>query len=88
MFGERVHDPKLVGQELSAYYGVGREGFDVSSIQFALHYFWKDVKTLHTFMRNVSECTKVGGYFIGSCYDGPRVFEMLKRYTTRTSQSE
>lgn len=79
VFGERHHDPKLVGNALSKYYGVGRDGFDVSSIQFALHYFWKDVKTLHTFMRNVSECTKVGGHFIGTCYDGRAVFNRLKR---------
>ena len=83
VFGERPHDAKLIGKELSTYYGIGREGFDVSSIQFGLHYFWKDVKTLHTFMRNVSECTKVGGHFIGTCYDGRRVFDMLKQYNTR-----
>jgi len=78
VFGERQHDAKLVGKALSKHFGVGREGFDVSSIQFALHYFWKDVKTLHTFMRNVSECTKVGGHFIGTCYDGRAVFNRLK----------
>ena len=82
VFGERHHDAKLVGDELSKYYGVGREGFDVSSIQFALHYLWKDVKTLHTFMRNVSECTKVGGHFIGTCYDGRAIFNMLKKVPT------
>lgn len=82
VFGERHHDAKLVGDELSKYYGIGREGFDVSSIQFALHYFWKDVKTLHTFMRNVSECTKVGGHFIGTCYDGRSIFSMLKKVPT------
>lgn len=79
VFGERTHDSKLIGEEFSKYFGVGREGFDVSSVQFALHYFWKDVKTLHTFMRNVSECTKVGGYFIGTCYDGRAVFNLLKK---------
>jgi hypothetical protein len=78
VFGEQQHDAKLVGKALSKHFGVGRDGFDVSSIQFALHYFWKDVKTLHTFMRNVSECTKVGGHFIGTCYDGRAVFNRLK----------
>ncbi len=79
VFGERTHDSKFIGEEFSKYFGIGREGFDVSSVQFALHYFWKDVKTLHTFMRNVSECTKVGGYFIGTCYDGRSVFNLLKK---------
>ena len=29
-------------------------------------------------MRNLAECTKIGGYFIGTCYDGKSVFKMLK----------
>ena len=29
-------------------------------------------------MRNVAECTKLNGYFIGTCYDGKRVFDLLK----------
>ena len=29
-------------------------------------------------MRNISECTAVGGYFIGTCYDGNTVFQRLK----------
>jgi hypothetical protein len=34
---------------------------------------------LHNFLRNVSECTAVNGYFIGTCYDGETVFNKLKR---------
>jgi hypothetical protein len=29
-------------------------------------------------MRNISECTKLGGYFIGASYDGKLIFNMLK----------
>ena len=82
VFGEGHHDPKIVGRELMKYQGIGKSGFDVCSVQFAVHYFWKDVETLHTFIRNVSECTKVGGYFVGTCYDGRRMFDMLQKYTT------
>jgi len=82
IFGEGNHDPKIVGRNLMKHRGIGRDGFDVCSVQFALHYFWKDVETLHTFMRNVSECTKEGGYFVGTCFDGRRMFDMLKKYNT------
>jgi hypothetical protein len=82
VFGEGNHDPKIVGRNLMKHRGIGRDGFDVCSVQFALHYFWKDVETLHTFMRNVSECTKEGGYFVGTCFDGRRMFEMLQKYST------
>jgi len=43
-----------------------------------LHYFFENAKTLHSFLRNVADCTKLGGYFIGTCYDGQRVFRMLR----------
>jgi len=81
VFGEGNHDPKIVGRNLMKHRGIGRDGFDVCSVQFALHYFWKDVETLHTFMRNVSECTKEGGYFVGTCFDGRRMFDMLQKYS-------
>jgi hypothetical protein len=64
--GVRPHRGKLAG------------GADVVSCQFALHYFFRDRTTLHTFLRNVSEGCRVGGFFIGTCYDGQRVFNMLR----------
>ena len=30
-------------------------------------------------MRNVAECTKLGGHFIGTSYDGKTVFNILKK---------
>jgi hypothetical protein len=50
----------------------------VASCQFALHYFFKNQQTFCQFLRNVSECTKLGGHFIGTCYDGETVFKLLK----------
>jgi hypothetical protein len=38
---------------------------------------FENTSTLNNFIRNVSETTKVGGYFIGTCYDGKRMFNML-----------
>jgi hypothetical protein len=32
----------------------------------------------HEFLRNVSECTATGGYFVGTCYDGKTVFQRLR----------
>ena len=33
---------------------------------------------INTFVRNLTECTKVNGYYIGTCYDGETVFNLLK----------
>ena len=60
-------------------YGKGENGFDISSCQFAIHYMFENAKHLHNFMRNISECTRVGGYFIGTSYDGKTIFNKLKK---------
>ena len=73
---------KSLGKAVEKHYAVGDNGFNITSCQFALHYFFKSNAILHRFIRNVAECTKVGGYFIGTCYDGKRIFNMLnsKKY--------
>ena len=53
--------------------------FDIVSIQFTLHYFFKDKETIENVLQNVSDNLKKGGYFIGTCFDGKRVFEKLKK---------
>jgi hypothetical protein len=60
--------------------GIGKEGFQIVSCQFAVHYFFKNRDTLHGFLQNVAECTKLGGYFIGTTYDGKSIFDQLKRF--------
>lgn len=63
---------------LKRHFGLFREKFDITSIQFAIHYMFKDVYTLHSFIRNVAEYTKTGGYFIGTCFDGKKIYNELK----------
>jgi hypothetical protein len=63
---------------------MGAYGFHLSSCQFAFHYMWKSPSHLANMLRNVAECTKMGGYFIGTTYDGRRVFDMLRSSTNRT----
>jgi hypothetical protein len=74
IFGYRKPIP-----ELGKYNGAGKSGFSVCSCQFALHYFFKNAQTLHGFLRNVAENTQMGGYFIGTTYDGDTVFKRLRK---------
>lgn len=68
---------KMISQE---YVGIGSGGFNISSCQFAMHYFFENNQKLHSFLRNLSECTsETNGYFIGTCYDGKRVFDLLQK---------
>ena len=78
IFGEGPKDETLLGKGIYHHYGKGNEGFNISSIQFALHYMFESSTTLQNFLRNVSECTKVGGYFTATCYDGKTLFNKLK----------
>ena len=78
VFGQGPKDKGELGEGVYKRYGVGEPGFHVSSCQFAMHYFFESPKTLHEFLRNVAECTRVGGYYIGTCYDGQTVFNILK----------
>ena len=77
IFGEGPKDKTILGNGVYRQYGVGKDGFDVTSCQFAFHYFLEDKEIFKTFMQNVSDCTKVGGYFTGTCYDGESIFNML-----------
>jgi len=78
VFGQGPKDITELGKGVYQQYGVGELGFNVSSCQFALHYFFKNPTSFYQFLRNVSECTKIGGHFIGTCYDGETVFKLLK----------
>ena len=77
VFGKGPKDKTLLGEGVYRQYGVATDGFQISSIQFAIHYLFENADTFHNFMRNVSECTRVGGKFIGTCYDGMTVFNAL-----------
>ena len=76
VFGMRT-DGKLPEGIRSAF-GIGKSGFDVCSLQFAIHYMFRNIRTFNNCLRNVAEVTKVGGYFIGTCYDGSKVFNALQ----------
>jgi len=52
--------------------------FDVASSQFCIHYYFKDELSLRTFLMNVNDCLKMGGKWIGTCFDGKSLFILLK----------
>jgi hypothetical protein len=77
VFGQGPKDTVRLGAGVYKQYGVAESGFHVSSCQFAMHYFFENQTSLHQFLRNLSECTKVNGYYIATCYDGQTVFNIL-----------
>ena len=79
IFGKGAKDPVVLGKGVVAHYGVGEGGFQISSCQFALHYFFENKVAFHGFLRNLAECTRDQGYFIGTCYDGRSIFKLLAK---------
>ena len=78
VLGKGPKNELLLGKGVYQQYGVAENGFHVSSCQFSIHYFFKEKETLHEFLRNVTENTRVGGYFIATGYDGDKVFQLLR----------
>jgi len=78
VFGNGPKDISLLGKGVYNQYGVAETGFNVSSCQFATHYFFENKTTFHNFIRNIAECTKINGFFVGTCYDGKQVFNTLE----------
>jgi hypothetical protein len=52
--------------------------FDIVSCQFSVHYFFKDEISLRSLLQNVTDNLKIGGHFIGTAFDGKKLFESLK----------
>ena len=77
---------KINNAKLRQFYNLGNVssgfGFDLVSCQFAMHYFFKNTTTLDNFLNNVSKSLKSGGRFIGTCFDGKKVFEKLQYVDT------
>ena len=78
LIGKGSKDSTVLGKGVYKRYGVGESGFNISSCQFALHYYFENPIILHGFMQNIAENTKIQGYFISTCFDGKTVFELLK----------
>ena len=62
-------------------------GADCISCMFAIHYFFETPAKMNGFLENLSQTLKVGGYFIGSCFDGEKVFDLLRDTAPGKSRS-
>jgi hypothetical protein len=80
VFGDGPKDKALLGEGVYREYGKAENGFNVSSCQFAIHYMFETRANVCNFLRNACECTAVGGYFIGTTYDGATMFDALKQF--------
>ena len=78
VYGKGAKDMTELGKGIYKKFGKAKEGFDIISNQFSIHYFFKNENTLRNFIQNVAENCKLNGHFIGTCYDGKNIFKMLE----------
>tara|TARA_Y100001970_G_scaffold53416_1_gene67661 strand:- start:3279 stop:6278 length:3000 start_codon:yes stop_codon:yes gene_type:complete len=72
-----IDKKKVLNKHLRKFHGKAKKGFNIVSSQFSIHYFFKNKKMLDGFIQNVVDNLSEGGYFIGTCLDGKRVFDLL-----------
>ncbi len=52
--------------------------FDTVSMMFCIHYLFENEIKLRSLLQNVTDNLKVGGYFVGTTFDGERIYNALK----------
>lgn len=87
LYGTSTTTSKELPPMIKTYKNIGKEGFDIVSCQFAMHYFFNNLETLHQFIRNIVEGCKLGGHFIATTYDGDTVFNRLKDKRVNETES-
>jgi predicted NAD-dependent protein-ADP-ribosyltransferase YbiA (DUF1768 family) len=75
--------PPYVRDEMSNRFKMGA---DVISCMFATHYFFETKEKFGGFLQNIADNLKIGGYFIGCCFDGERTFEFLRGRESRIGE--
>ena len=75
MWGAEIPNAPALAKDMR---GRAAQGFDVASLMFSLHYFFKSRETLDGLLRNLADTVRVGGFFVGCCFDGQKVVDLLK----------
>jgi len=62
--------------------------FHIVSIQFAIHYLFKNKDCIDNLIKNIDENLVEGGYLIGTCFDGKKIWNELKNFKKYDSLSD
>jgi hypothetical protein len=79
LFGNGSKESDILGKAVVKHFGKGEDGFNVSSCQFAIHYFFESNDKLEQFLNNVSDNLKTGGLFYATFMDGITVEKELEK---------
>jgi hypothetical protein len=86
IFG-KVAPTGIVPPAIQKNQGILREGADIMSCMFALHYFFESSDKLNGLLQNIADNLKIGGLFVGTNFDGDLLFNLLRRTQKGKSKS-
>ena len=75
-------DDKLLNYVYDKYSKYKNSKFNIISIQFALHYFFETKDKLNNLLDNIDNHIQLGGYFIGTGYNGGRIYNKFKELSS------
>jgi hypothetical protein len=75
-------DDKLLNYVYDKYSKYKNSKFNIISIQFALHYFFETKEKLNNLLDNIDNHIQIGGYFIGTGYNGGRIYNKFKELSS------
>jgi SAM-dependent methyltransferase len=62
----------------SAVAGRLKDKADAMVCMYAMHYFFENKEKLNGLLQNIADNLKIGGYFVGTNFDGHAVFNLLR----------
>lgn len=71
-------DVELYVKDLSRNVIEGNGDCDVVTSMFAFHYFFESEDTFNNIMKTIDNNLKMGGYFIGTMFDGDLITDLVK----------
>ena len=76
LFNQDITEDRILDGRIKQ--GICKDGFEVGSIQFAMHYMFKTRESILAFVHNLMDCIKLNGHVIITCFDGEQVMKLLK----------
>ena len=79
--GDASHNKDVESKNklINFYKTSGFSIFNIISCQFAIHYSFENEISMRGLIHNIYNNLPIGGLFFGTCFDGKRMFDLLKK---------
>ena len=78
LYNKHTSIPKEYKKIHKEFNNLALQKFEVINSQFTFHYYFETEDKFKNTINNIIKNITPGGYFIGMCYDGEKIFNLLK----------